>query len=335
MPMRAPEFWYSDPNESVAFVLKPLGWLYGFVGRTRASMTVPYRASVPVICVGNLTAGGTGKTPLAIAIGEKLKARGLRVAFLSRGYGAEVPGAMVVDAAEDTASDVGDEPLMLAQHAMAIVSPDRPAGARLAISRGAQVIVMDDGFQNPSLSKDLSFVVVDAAKGFGNGCLIPAGPLRERVEDGLARAQAVIAMGEGGVSLPVSLPLLRADLVPRAEDAAALKDQRVLAFAGIGDPKKFFATLEACGAIIETAKEYPDHYAYSDDDIADLKETAQRFDALPVTTEKDFLRLEPGLRTGIRALRVAARFDPDSGRQIDQLIDQCLTQFPPPPLVKH
>src|SRR6185295_19279977 len=156
----------------------------------------------------------TGKTPLAIAIGEILKARGLRVAFLTRGYGADVPGAMVVDAAQDSATDVGDEPLMLAQRAMAIVSPDRPAGARLAISRGAQVIVMDDGFQNPSLKKNLSFVVVDAAKGFGNGCIIPAGPLRERIEDGLARAQAVIAMGEGGVVLPVSRPLLRGDLLP-------------------------------------------------------------------------------------------------------------------------
>ena len=333
--MRAPEFWYSDPNETVAFVLKPLGWLYGFVGRTRASMTVPFRASVPVICVGNLTAGGTGKTPIAIEVGERLKARGLSVAFLSRGYGADVPGAMVVDAVEDTAREVGDEPLMLAQHAMAIVSPDRPAGARLAISRGAQVIVMDDGFQNPSLTKDLSFVVVDASKGFGNGCLIPAGPLRERVEDGLARAQAVIAMGEGGVALPVAVPLLRGDLMPSANEAAAFKGKRVVAFAGIGEPKKFFATLEACGAIIEVAKQFADHYAYSDEDIADLKETAQRFDALLVTTEKDFLRLNPDLREGVQALHVTARFDDESSRKIDQLIEQCLTQSPPPALVKH
>jgi len=335
MAMRAPEFWYSDPNESVAFVLKPLGWIYGFVGRTRASMTVPFRASVPVICVGNLTAGGTGKTPLAMAIGEMLKARNLRVAFLSRGYGADVPGAMVVDAAQDSAADVGDEPLMLAQRAMAIVSPDRPAGARLAISRGAQVIVMDDGFQNPSLKKDLSFVVVDAAKGFGNGCIIPAGPLRERIEDGLARAQAVIAMGEGHVSLPVDTALLHAELVPLAEDAARLKGQRVLAFAGIGDPKKFFATLEACGAIVEWRKEFPDHYAYNEEDIGDLKEMAQRYDAIPVTTEKDYLRLQPSLRSGINTLRVVAQFDPQSTLLIDQFIDKCLTQFQPPPHAKH
>lgn len=333
--MRAPDFWYSDANESVAFVLRPLGWLYGFVGRTRAAMTVPFRAGVPVICVGNLTAGGTGKTPLAIAIGDRLKAKGLKVAFLSRGYGAEVPGAMVVDAAEDTATEVGDEPLMLAQHAMTVVSPDRPAGARLAVSRGAQVIVMDDGFQNPSLAKDLSFVVVDAAKGFGNGCLIPAGPLRERIEDGLARAAAVISMGEGHVVLPVEKPLLKAQLLPLEEERARLAGKPVVAFAGIGQPKKFFATVESCGAVIEATREYPDHHVYSVEDLAELREAAARYDAALLTTEKDFLRLDPADRAGVSMLKVAAQFDRDSLSLIDQFIEQCLKQFQPPALVKH
>jgi tetraacyldisaccharide 4'-kinase len=333
--MRAPEFWYSSTDESVAFVLRPLGWLYGFVGRTRAKMTTPFRALVPVICVGNLTAGGTGKTPLAIAIGERLKAKGLKVAFLSRGYGADIPGAMVVDPNEDTADDVGDEPLMLARHATTVVTPDRPAGARLAISRGAQVIVMDDGFQNPSLMKDLSFVVVDAAKGFGNGCLIPAGPLRERIEDGLGRAAAVIAMGEGHVLLPVDKPLLKAHLVPLPEERERFKGKRVLAFAGIGEPKKFFATLEACGAIIEATRDYADHHAFTSDDLADLRETALRYDVQLVTTEKDFLRLHPDDREGIDVLKVAAQFDADSSPLIDQFIEQCLTHYLPPGLVKH
>jgi tetraacyldisaccharide 4'-kinase len=288
-----------------------------------------------VICVGNLTAGGTGKTPLAIAIGERLKAKGLKVAFLSRGYGADIPGAMVVDANEDTAEHVGDEPLMLAQHAMTVVTPDRPAGARLAISRGAQVLVMDDGFQNPSLMKDLSFVVVDAAKGFGNGCLIPAGPLRERIEDGLGRAAAVIAMGDGHVLLPVDKPLLKAHLVPLPAERERFKGKRVLAFAGIGEPKKFFATVEACGAIIEGTRDYPDHHAYTDDDLADLRETALRFDAQLVTTEKDFLRLHPDDREGIDVLKVTAQFDADSSPIIDQFIDTCLTHYLPPGLVKH
>jgi tetraacyldisaccharide 4'-kinase len=335
MAMRAPEFWYSDANETVAFVLKPLGWLYGFVGRTRAAMTVPFRASVPVVCVGNLTAGGTGKTPLAIAIGERLKARGLNVAFLSRGYGADIPGAMVVDASEDTATDVGDEPLMLAQHAMTIVTPDRPAGARLAVSRGAQVIVMDDGFQNPSLTKDLSFVVVDAAKGFGNGCLIPAGPLRERIEDGLARAAAVIVMGDGHVLLPVDKPLLKAHLVPLPEERVRLKGQRVVAFAGIAHPDKFFATVEDCGAIVEATRGFADHYAYSEDDLADLREAALRYDAIALTTEKDHLRIHPDSRAGFSALKVAAQFDADASPLVDQFLDQCLKRFPPADLVKH
>lgn len=335
MRMRAPEFWYADPNETVAFVLKPLGWLYGFVGRTRAKMTIPFRANVPVICVGNLTAGGTGKTPIAITIGERLKARGYRVAFLSRGYGADVPGAMVVDAREDTAADVGDEPLMLSQHAMTIVSPDRPAGARLAVSRGAQVIVMDDGFQNPSLIKDLAFVVVDAAKGFGNGCLIPAGPLRERVEDGLSRAQAVIVMGDGFITLPPGKPMLRARLVPLDSEPARLKDRRFVAFAGIGEPQKFFGTLAGCGAIIETTREFADHYSYSEDDIADLREIAARYDAQLITTEKDLLRLAPALRTDIDVLKVSAQFDADSARLVDDLIEKCLKQFSPANIVKH
>lgn len=335
MRMRAPEFWYADPNETVAFVLKPLGWLYGFVGRTRAKMTIPFRASVPVICVGNLTAGGTGKTPIAITVGERMKARGLRVAFLSRGYGADVPGAMVVDAREDTAADVGDEPLMLAQHAMTIVSPDRPAGSRLAVSRGAQVIIMDDGFQNPSLTKDLAFVVVDAARGFGNGCLIPAGPLRERVEDGLARAQAVIVMGDGFVTLPQGKPTLRARLIPLESEPARLKDRRVVAFAGIGEPRKFFDTLAACGAIVEVTREFADHYSYSEDDVADLREIAARYDAQLITTEKDLLRLSPSLRTDIDVLKVTAQFDADSARLVDELIEKCLKQFSPANEAKH
>jgi tetraacyldisaccharide 4'-kinase len=333
--MRAPDFWYEDPKESVAFVLRPLGWLYGFVGRTRAKMVTPFQATVPVICIGNLTAGGTGKTPIAIAIAELLKARGLRVAFLSRGYGADIPGAMIVDAAEDNAEDVGDEPLMLAQHAMTVVSPDRPAGARLAVSRGAQVVVMDDGFQNPSLMKDLSFVVIDAAKGFGNGCLIPAGPLRERVEDGLGRADAVIVMGTGHVFLPVEKPILRAKLEPLPEERTRLNGQRVVAFAGIGEPKKFFATVEDCGATITARFEYADHYAYSEDDLADLRETAARQDAMLLTTEKDLLRLEPELRQGITALRVAAKFDPEAGPEVERLIEQCLTRRPHLALAKH
>jgi tetraacyldisaccharide 4'-kinase len=324
MRLHAPEFWYAKPDDSVAFVLKPLGWLYGFVGRTRAAMTVPYRAAVPVVCVGNLTAGGTGKTPLAIAIARHFTARGLRVAFLSRGYGADVPGAMIVDPTQDLARDVGDEPLMLAQHAMTVVSPDRPAGSRLAVSRGAQVIIMDDGFQNPSLAKDLSFIVVDAAKGFGNGCIIPAGPLRERVEDGIMRADALIIMGEGAATVPRTKPVLAAQLVPLDGEAARLKDQPVIAFAGIGEPKKFFATAAACGAVLKASRAYPDHHAYTDADLSELAELAKRLDARLLTTEKDWLRLAPADRARVDVLKVIAAFDEESVRHVEQFIEQCL-----------
>ncbi len=328
MRLRAPDFWYANPNESVAFVLRPIGWLYGLGGYLRVWFATPFRCAVPVVCVGNLTAGGTGKTPLAIAIGELLKARGLRVAFLSRGFGANVPGAMIVDATQDVAADVGDEPLLLAQHAMTVVSPDRPAGARLAISRGAQVIVMDDGFQNPSLTKDLSFVVVDAVRGFGNGCLIPAGPLRERVEDGMARADAIIVMGEGNAKVPQSKPQLNAHLMPLRGEDTRLKGQSVVAFAGIGDPKKFFQTAASCGASVKVERVYPDHHAYSDDDLSELFEIAKRYDAKLLTTEKDWLRLAPSARAQVDVLKVSAQFDASSTGQIETFIEQCLKKFP-------
>ena len=328
MRLRAPDFWYADPDDSVAFILRPLGWVYALVGRLRAIMTTPFQTSVPVVCVGNLTAGGTGKTPLAIAIGGRLKARGLRVAFLSRGYGADIPGAMIVDATQDLAADVGDEPLMLAQYAMTVVSPDRPAGARLAVSRGAQVIVMDDGFQNPSLAKDLSFVVVDAAKGFGNGCVIPAGPLRESVEDGVGRADALILMGQGSAKVPSLKPVIKAELVPARDEASRLKDQAVVAFAGIGQPQKFFATATACGALVKFSKEFPDHHSYSADDLAELVELAKRNDAKLLTTEKDWLRLPLTFRSNVDVLKVTAQFDKESASQLDQFIEQCLKKFP-------
>ncbi len=328
MRLRAPDFWYAKSDDTVAFILKPLGWLYGLAVRLKMLMVVPFRTSVPVVCVGNLTAGGTGKTPLAIAIAARLKARGLKVAFLSRGYGADVPGAMIVDASQDLAADVGDEPLMLSQHAMAVVSPDRPAGARLAVSRGAQIIVMDDGFQNPSLSKDLSFVVVDGAKGFGNGCLIPAGPLRERVEDGVARADGLILMGSGDARVPDSKPVLRAELVPVAGEDKRLNGRAVVAFAGIGSPQKFFDTAKSCGAIIKATRDFADHHAFTQDELNELRDLAQKNEAQLLTTEKDWLRLPPAMRAETDMLKVEAQFDPDSVVQLEQFIEQCLKKFP-------
>ena len=330
MRLPTPEFWYSDPNETVAYVLRPLGWLYALVGRLRRTLASPFHAPVPVICVGNLTAGGTGKTPLAVAIGKRLVDRGLKVAFLSRGYGADVPGAMIVDPAQDTASQVGDEPLLLARHAMTVVSPDRPAGVRLAVSRGAQVIVMDDGFQNPSLAKDLSFVVVDSQRGFGNGLVIPAGPLREPVEDGLQRATALVLMGRGNASVPDTKPTLRAELAPQDGEAARLAGKPVVAFAGIGVPQKVFDTLEACGAHVTALTAFPDHHVCSDQDIEGLRNTARLQGATLITTEKDWMRLPAQVRSEVDVLKVTVCFDEASTLLIDQFISTCLKTFTPP-----
>jgi tetraacyldisaccharide 4'-kinase len=234
---------------------------------------------------------------------------------------------MVVDATQDRASDVGDEPLLLARHGMTVVSPDRPAGVRLAVSRGAQVIVMDDGFQNPSLAKDLSFVVVDSQKGFGNGCVIPAGPLREPVEDGLQRATALVLMGRGNAAVPDTKPILRADLVPLEGEATRLSGRPVVAFAGIGLPQKFFDTLEACGARVKATKGFPDHHVFSDQDIDSLRNTARLQAATLITTEKDWMRLPASARAEIDVLRVAVRLDDSSDTLLDQFITTCLKTF--------
>lgn len=331
MRLPTPEFWYSDPKDTVAFLLRPLGWLYALAGRVRRAVAKPVAASVPVICVGNLTVGGTGKTPLALAVGEKLAARGLKVAFLSRGYGAgDIKGAMIVDPRQDSASDVGDEPLLLSRQAMTVVSPRRPAGVRLAVSRGAQVVVMDDGFQNPSLKQDLCLVVVDAQKGFGNGCVVPAGPLREPIEDGLQRATALVLMGRGNAEVPTTKPILRADLVPLEGEAERLAGKPLVAFAGIGHPQKFFDTLESCGARVKAMKGFADHHVFSDLDIDGLRNTARLQGATLITTEKDWVRLPAAVRAEVDVLRVAARLDDASDTLLDQLITQCLKNFNPP-----
>ncbi|MBI1211886.1 MAG: tetraacyldisaccharide 4'-kinase [Alphaproteobacteria bacterium] len=321
--MRAPDFWYR-PRDTEAQLLSPLGWLYAAAGRMRRAMATPSKASVPVICIGNLTVGGTGKTPVAIAIAKRVEALGMKPGFLTRAYGAHIKGPMAVDPTLDDATTVSDEPLLLAAHAVTVCSPDRPAGARLLVSKRVQAIIMDDGFQNPRLQKDLSLIVVDAERGFGNGEVIPAGPLRERVADGLARAQGVVLMGEGEVDLPVPLPVFRAKLVPLDEDAALVRNQRVAAFAGIGMPDKFFATLANLGATLAIARPFPDHHPYKDDELIDLLNAATAANAQLITTEKDWVRISPAFRDRIRALRVRVQFDRASAPLLDTLISKCL-----------
>jgi tetraacyldisaccharide 4'-kinase len=322
--MRPPDFWYPAGPEATpltARLLKPLASLYDRIARARAGAVTPYRAAVPVVCVGNLTAGGTGKTPIALALASALAARGIAPVFLSRGYGGRIQGPRAVDPAHHSAAEVGDEPLLLARAHPTIVSRDRPQGAEAACRLGAQVIIMDDGFQNPSLVKDLSLVVIDAAMGFGNGLVLPAGPLREPVARGLARADAIVLLGEGSPRLSdFAKPVLRARLRPDPAMAETLRGQTILAFAGIGRPAKFFETLVALGATLAEAVCFPDHHVYAEAEIAALKARARGRPL--VTTEKDLVRLGPPQRAGILSLPVTAVFEDEAAlaRLLDSLI---------------
>jgi tetraacyldisaccharide 4'-kinase len=287
-----------------AALLAPLGWLYGASVAFKARTARPFDPGMPVICVGNLTAGGSGKTPIAIAIAEMLRARGHKPYFLTRGYGGSERGPAMASRGH-SAAVMGDEALLLARTAPTIVARDRAAGARLAKEKGATVIVMDDGHQNFSIAKTLSLVVVDGETGFGNGYQIPAGPLREPVAQGLARADAVIFVGDGAPDLGgYSGPVLRAHLKAEGD---AFAGKTVFAFAGIGRPEKFFASLEDGGAAVVGSCFFPDHHPYSENEIIQLRAVAG--EAMLVTTEKDFVRLSTAQRKGIRMLKVAAVFD--------------------------
>ncbi|TWA66095.1 lipid-A-disaccharide kinase [Azospirillum baldaniorum] len=330
--MRTPGFWYGSggaAGAALGWALAPLGALYGLAGRLRMAAGQPERAAAPVLCVGNLVAGGAGKTPVCIAVAEALSARGIAPAFLTRGHGGRERGPLAVDLGIHDSAAVGDEALLLAAHGPCWVARDRAAGARAAIAAGASVLVMDDGFQNPGLAKDFSLIVVDGAVGFGNGHLIPAGPLREPVAHGLARAGAVVVLGEdpAGVERRVAgaLPVLHARLEP-VDEARALAGRTVLAFAGIGRPAKFFATLEALGARVVERVAFADHHPYRPEEVMALIDRANALGALPVTTVKDAVRLPEPLRALVRAVPVRAVWrDPAA---LDRLLAPLLTGLP-------
>jgi len=290
--MRAPGFWWRRPPSLAARLLKPFGALYGLAAARR--MCAPgARAPVPVVCVGNPVAGGAGKTPAALALAACLRRAGRNPVFLTRGYGGRLKGPVRVDLDVHTPGETGDEPRLLAARAPCIVAADRVAGARLAADFG-DVVVMDDGFQNSSLLKDVSFLVVDAADGAGNGYCLPAGPLRAPLAAQFARAQAMIVVGEGEegprLASGSGLPVLRARLVPDGHAAARLAGRRVLAFAGIGRPRKFARTLRDLGADVARLVEFPDHHVLTEGEADALLAEARRDGLLLVTTEKDRAR---------------------------------------------
>lgn len=308
--MQAPEFW-ARPGLLPA-LLSPAAAIWDLAAKLRQRGTKPTRVGIPVLCAGNLVAGGAGKTPTALALAALLKARGGSPHFLTRGYGGALYGPIRVNPSTHGSTDVGDEALLLAAAAPTWVSHDRVAGAQAAQAAGATAIVMDDGFQNPKLAKDLSFIVVDGEYGFGNGRLIPAGPLREPVSDGLARAQAVILVGQDRheivASLEGRLPVLRARLEPD-ESALRLAGRTVLAFAGIARPAKFYETLRRLGCNVAITQDFADHHPYTPDEIMALCESASAFGALPVTTEKDLARFPAEARAMVETVRVRLVWD--------------------------
>lgn len=327
MRLEPPGWWFHEPPSPVARALQPLGRLVDAAAARRWANARPFRSALPVVCVGNLTVGGAGKTPLALCVAGLLRAAGRKPGFLTRGYGGRLTGPHVV-AVSDAPHDVGDEPLLLARQAPTVLARDRGAGARALADLGVDAIVMDDGLQNPQLAKHLAIAVLDPQRLIGNGLVMPAGPLRESLEAQLRRTDALVVLcgpGEPAPPLPEALrrfqgPMLRAVIVPDPETAAQLSGRKVVAYAGIGRPSKLFDSLRAIGAVVVAERAFPDHHRYTAAEAEQLLALASEHRAVLVTTEKDQVRqggtdAVADLRAASTALPVAATFqDRDLGR---------------------
>ena len=304
-------------------MLSPISTVYAKIAEVKSRIVIPYDADIPVICAGNLTLGGAGKTPLAIWLVEHFKAKGMKPFFLTRGYKGKENGLFKPDftkegegGLESMARKIGDEPSLLLHYAPVVVDADRARGAEIAQKNGADIIIMDDGFQNHSLSKNKSILVFDGRVGIGNGNVFPAGPLREDFVLGLKRAKAAVVVGDdtSGITIKIKseapdMPIFRARLIPDESVAKSLKGKKVLAFTGIGYPSKFFDTLRGIGAEVVKQKAFPDHHFYSNADIADLENMAKDEALIMVTTQKDAVKLAPEFCKNVVVLPVKMAFE--------------------------
>lgn len=342
MHLDEPRWWYGTGGGARLGerLLGPVGDLYGRIVEKRHAAVTPYRTDIPVICVGNFTAGGTGKTPLTRFLVALLAEQGVEAICLTRGYGGRLAGPVWVDGAVHGADAVGDEPLLISASARVMVARDRRAGLEaIAAGGGARAVIMDDGLQNPSLAKDMAIAVVDASRGFGNGRVIPAGPLRARLAFQLGLVDCIVVMGAdppGGPSPVFELlkkrfpgPVLRGAVAPSAE-TGWLAGQPVLAYAGIANPQRFFGLVESLGAGSVTARAFPDHHAFTDAEAAGLLADAERLGALLVTTEKDLARLAGAKGAGAelaarsRTLPIEVRFEDRDLVRLRALVDGAL-----------
>jgi len=308
--MRTPDFW--EKPGPIPTMLTPLSWIWQAHSGARSLLTKPKSLGVPVICVGNTVAGGAGKTPVTTAIIKTLTALNCNAHILSRGYGGTVEKPTLVDPNKHDHTDVGDEPLLHARHAPTWVSPSRVNGGRAAIAGGASAILMDDGFQNPTIYKDFSILVVDGEYGFGNKRILPAGPLRESINSAMRRADLVVIIGpeirKVASIIGKGKPVLTARFVPADHDVK-ISGARVLAFAGIGRPTKFFQTLAEMGCNLIETWSYPDHHVFTDKQISNILKIAKEKDAIPITTEKDSVRLPVSARDIVQILPVTLEWN--------------------------
>ncbi len=303
--MKTPSFW-KDKNLA-SLLLSPIGCLYMSATFLRLKLKKAKKVEKKVICIGNITAGGTGKTPVSLAIAAMLQQMGKNPFFVSRGYGGKAQD-ILVDIKKDKAEVVGDEPLLLAQRAPVVINADRYKAAQKAIENGADIIVMDDGFQNPGLYKDISFLVFDGEFGIGNGFGVPAGPMRESFSQGLKRAQAVIIIGEDKHNIAAKLSALPVFYAKVVNEPINPQHKKAIAFAGIGRPQKFYNSLKQCGVEIVETIDFPDHHQYSKDELENLILRAKEKKAQLYTTTKDYVKIPQELRPHFNVLQIKIKW---------------------------